>query len=426
MMNQPSKSRISLLKPEQVSGGSSSGPAASVSAGFAPLGIGTETTGSTVLPASTNGIYALKLSYGTVPTHGIFKLSRSFDCVGVMARDPVDLAPLASVLLSGSGDDGPQAGNMQADSKGVSLHHGVRDGIEKGFEGMGIGVMAPAWGVHESIRKGKWDHPDVVSDALLLTAIKLTTTRQIGKYEGAVEKMKSLGAKTVYPLQVPEADDVLKYRDQSLVTAACKYQHMGTRARHITDRPKDHEFPHNVDEFIACFHGDDEIRNLQDIVGWNERNSDIAMPERKSLAHLHIRGLSNPAQHTRARPSSSQRSIRLSHPTSTPPPSPTCVAWLSKRPWGRRCKTQMWTLCYLPRTRSLLPLLRAQGGRRQRCRWGGGRRGTASRMACLRWPEAEERTCCYGSWWPGRAASVALSGLTWMAGSETGALHARC
>ncbi|GJN78177.1 hypothetical protein PLIIFM63780_001670 [Purpureocillium lilacinum] len=254
--------RKDLAEEDQpVSGGSSSGPAASVSAGFAPLGIGTETTGSTVLPASTNGIYALKLSYGTVPTHGIFKLSRSFDCVGVMARDPVDLAPLASVLLSGSGDDGPQAGNMQADSKGVSLHQGVRDGIEKGFEGMGIGVMAPAWGVHESIRKGKWDHPDVVSDALLLTAIELTTTRQIGKYEGAVEKMKSLGAKTVYPLQVPEADDVLKYRDQSLVTAAY------------------HEFPHNVDEFIACFHGDDEIRNLQDIVGWNERNSDIAMPE---------------------------------------------------------------------------------------------------------------------------------------------------
>ncbi|UNI16392.1 Amidase [Purpureocillium takamizusanense] len=229
-------------KDQPVSGGSSSGSAVSVSAGFAPLAIGTETTGSMVLPASTNGVYAIKLSYGAVPTRGIFKLSRSYDCVGAMARDPADLAPLASILISDHSNDVSQA--VQTRLKQEELRKGARDETEKGFKGLGIAVMAPAWGVHESVLKGKWDHPDVIS-----------------KYEGAIEKMRSLGARTVYPLQVPEADDVLKYKDQSLATTAY------------------YEFPHNVEEFIACFHDNPEIRKLQDIVDWNEANKHIAMPE---------------------------------------------------------------------------------------------------------------------------------------------------
>lgn len=79
--------------------GSSSGPAVSVSAGYAPLSIGTETDGSLVCPAGRAALYTLKPTIGIVESAGIVPVSHNFDAPGPMTKTPYDLALLLDVLV---------------------------------------------------------------------------------------------------------------------------------------------------------------------------------------------------------------------------------------------------------------------------------------------------------------------------------------
>ena len=79
-------------------GGSSSGSAAAVAAGMVPLALGSQTTGSTIRPASYCGVYGMKPTHGLIPRHGMFQLSRSLDHVGLFARSIDDVALLLEQL----------------------------------------------------------------------------------------------------------------------------------------------------------------------------------------------------------------------------------------------------------------------------------------------------------------------------------------
>ena len=79
--------------------GSSSGSAVGVSAGYAPLSIGTETDGSLVCPAGRAALYTLKPTVGIVQTAGIVPVSHNFDSPGPMAKTPYDLALLLDQIV---------------------------------------------------------------------------------------------------------------------------------------------------------------------------------------------------------------------------------------------------------------------------------------------------------------------------------------
>jgi Asp-tRNA(Asn)/Glu-tRNA(Gln) amidotransferase A subunit family amidase len=81
-------------------GGSSSGSAAAVAAGMVPLALGSQTTGSTIRPASFCGVFGLKPTHGLIPRHGMFQLSRSLDHVGLFARGVDDVALLLEELAA--------------------------------------------------------------------------------------------------------------------------------------------------------------------------------------------------------------------------------------------------------------------------------------------------------------------------------------
>ena len=83
-------------------GGSSSGSAAGVAAGFSPVGIGSETDGSIFQPATRAGLYALKPHVGAVPGDGAMPICSAFDSHGAMARTPGDLALLTRILMGKS------------------------------------------------------------------------------------------------------------------------------------------------------------------------------------------------------------------------------------------------------------------------------------------------------------------------------------
>ena len=85
--------------PAHTPGGSSSGSAAAVAAGMVPLALGSQTTGSTIRPASFCGVYGLKPTHGLIPRHGMFMLSRTLDHVGLFTRSIEDLALLMEQLV---------------------------------------------------------------------------------------------------------------------------------------------------------------------------------------------------------------------------------------------------------------------------------------------------------------------------------------
>ncbi len=85
--------------PAHTPGGSSSGSAAAVAAGMVPLTLGSQTNGSTVRPASFCGVYGFKPTHGLIPRHGMFRLSRTLDHVGLFARAIEDIALLAEQLM---------------------------------------------------------------------------------------------------------------------------------------------------------------------------------------------------------------------------------------------------------------------------------------------------------------------------------------
>lgn len=72
--------------PDRDPGGSTSGPASAVAGGLCDLGLGTDTLGSTRVPASYCGLYAFRPTHGAIPTEGVLPLAQQFDTVGLLAR----------------------------------------------------------------------------------------------------------------------------------------------------------------------------------------------------------------------------------------------------------------------------------------------------------------------------------------------------
>lgn len=85
--------------PDHTPGGSSSGSAAAVAAGFCPLALGTQTIGSVIRPAAYCGIVGFKPSYDRVATAGIVYFSRTADHVGLFTQDIAGMILASSVLL---------------------------------------------------------------------------------------------------------------------------------------------------------------------------------------------------------------------------------------------------------------------------------------------------------------------------------------
>lgn len=93
--------------PARIPGGSSSGSAVAVATGMGYGSVGTDTGGSIRIPASLNGVFGLKPSYGAVPRAGVTPLSWSLDHVGPIARSAADSGLLFEVLSGWSSGPAP-------------------------------------------------------------------------------------------------------------------------------------------------------------------------------------------------------------------------------------------------------------------------------------------------------------------------------
>ena len=94
----PGKTRHPM-DPQRTPGGSSSGSAAAVGDSMVPLALGTQTTGSTIRPASFCGVFGYRPSYGDLRCVGVKEAAGSLDTLGLFARSIADIALYRDVLL---------------------------------------------------------------------------------------------------------------------------------------------------------------------------------------------------------------------------------------------------------------------------------------------------------------------------------------
>src|SRR5579859_7147724 len=81
-------------------GGSSSGSAAAVAAGYCPLAIGTQVIGSTIRPAAFCGIVGFKSSHARIPINGWILSSEALEHIGIFTQDVAGAALAASLTCA--------------------------------------------------------------------------------------------------------------------------------------------------------------------------------------------------------------------------------------------------------------------------------------------------------------------------------------
>ncbi|MFN4211139.1 MAG: allophanate hydrolase [Devosia sp.] len=125
----------SVFDADYVSGGSSSGSAVAVAAGFASFSLGTDTAGSGRVPAMFNNLVGIKPTPGLLPNTGVVPACRSVDCVTIFAATVGDGVAIRQVA---EGFDAADPFSRRARWAGLPVDNirvGVLDGAEREFFG---------------------------------------------------------------------------------------------------------------------------------------------------------------------------------------------------------------------------------------------------------------------------------------------------
>lgn len=209
----------------------------------------------------------MKASLDSVPMEGIFGLSRTFDCLGGMAKSAEDLKCLMEVMLER--DLGDQERGGDAGSSNIKI--GFLDPVE--------------WSLPETLYpKVESANQQVVCNygvkmLQLWDYLSNLYCAQIDAYNDAITRLHwaDIYAKTPITLRAP---DTLKYEDQpGIGLIACKSALIAFLLAHGTFTNTScllvHEFQHVVKDFISHF-SSSSISSLADIVSFNEAHPELA------------------------------------------------------------------------------------------------------------------------------------------------------
>jgi len=116
--------------------GSSSGSGVSVSANLCAAAVGTETNGSIICPAVTNGVVGIKPTVGLISRSGIIPISHSQDTSGPMTRTVSDAAIMLSAM---AGTDKNDPATADADRKRAKDYTKFLD--PAGLKGARLGLI---------------------------------------------------------------------------------------------------------------------------------------------------------------------------------------------------------------------------------------------------------------------------------------------
>jgi amidase len=198
--------------------GSSSGSAAAIAAGLAPVSVGTETDGSILSPASACGVVGLKPTIGLVSRDGIVPISAVQDTAGPMASCVADAAALLTAL---AGRDPSDPATAQSASQPADYT-----------------VFLDA-GALSSARLGIWRN-----------GTKATVPAAAHVLDAAVERLRACGAEVVDPVELRDIDQVEEPELSALV----------------------HEFKHDLNAYLAALPGEHPM-TLAELIDFNAQNA---------------------------------------------------------------------------------------------------------------------------------------------------------
>jgi len=204
--------------------GSSSGSGAGVSANLCAAAIGTETDGSIVCPSSSNGVAGIKPTVGLVSRGGIIPISHSQDTAGPICRTVRDAAILLGALTGVDPRDLATNG-----SQGKSFTDYARFCDPNGLKGARIGVARKYFGFNDAV------------DALM---------------EQSLDAMKKQGATLIDPADI---ETLGKFDESELLVFM-------------------YELKADLNSYLATLGPDSPVKNLQDIIDFNDHNRQKEMP----------------------------------------------------------------------------------------------------------------------------------------------------
>jgi len=204
--------------------GSSSGSGAAVASNFCAAAVGTETDGSIICPAQTNGIVGIKPTLGLISRSGIIPIAHSQDTAGPMARTVEDAAILLGAL---TGIDKKDPATRLSKKRKFKDYTQFLD--RDGLKGARIGVARNMAG---------------------------TDPRVLQIFESCLEVMKQWGAVIIDPADVPNFDKLRKTEMEVLHT----------------------EFKADLNAYLATLGPEVRVRTVKDIIQFNEENKFRMMP----------------------------------------------------------------------------------------------------------------------------------------------------
>ncbi|MFH1325471.1 MAG: amidase family protein [archaeon] len=186
------------VKLDLVSGGSSSGSAASVIADFCDMALGSDTGGSIRVPASHCGVVGVKPSYSSVSRYGLIDMCMSFDQIGPLAKNVSDTALLLSVI-QGKDERDSISQNFIRPTASAPTAHPKKMLKQNPNKIINLNEIEKIPG---NLRVGLLDFP--VSDERIKKIIEEKSANAAKKYGWKIEKIKipylDLAIATYYPI----------------------------------------------------------------------------------------------------------------------------------------------------------------------------------------------------------------------------------
>lgn len=131
----PSRNAVDKTR---VPGGSSGGSASAVALGIVQFALGSDTGGSIRQPASYNGVWGMKPTYGTVSRYGVVAMASSTDVMGCFANNAEDVDLVMSIMAGKDPKDSTTLDNFWTKDLEDAKPKKKKIGIIKDFMGDGV------------------------------------------------------------------------------------------------------------------------------------------------------------------------------------------------------------------------------------------------------------------------------------------------